>query len=340
MRRIKQLWQLKKIVRFPSGTIRMNCLAAIICLMAFGILVLNFQATPAGAGLDAAATIDTQLVATPAPVMPATTTGDQSGLSSLSLDELNKRIHSAIHGSKLALQLHVALLELGKQRIQHFPDYSATFFKQERVDGDNLQDLQTCQLKLRHQPFSVYMKWVEGGEVGQELLYVDGQYDNRMQVKLGGRKGDILPRLKLDPHGSAAMSKSRHPVTEMGLLQLSDLIIKFRKRDLSLKEGARWQMLADQKVLDQDCHCFVIEYDSKEIEPIYRKSITYIDKEHSLPICVKNFGWPAEDVSADNPQALDEATLIEFYGYKDLRFETRLSDNDFDKANAEYKFRR
>jgi hypothetical protein len=161
-----------------------------------------------------------------------------------------------------------------------------------------------------------------------------------MQVKLGGRKGDLLPRLKLDPHGSAAMSKSRHPVTEMGLLQLTELISKYRKRDLALKEGVRWQLLADQKVMDQDCHCFVIEYDSKDVEPTYRKSITYIDKEHSLPICVKNFGWPGDDVAADDPQALDEATLIEFYGYKDLKFETRLGDADFDKANADYKFRR
>lgn len=340
MRRIKKLWQLKRFCRFPSGTIRMNCLAGLICLMAFAILVLNFQATPAGAGLDASALAGPQLSATAVPMPASTAAGDQNGLSALSLGELNKRIHNAIHGSKLALQLHVALLELGKHRMQNFPDYSATFIKQERVDGDELQDVQTCQLKLRHKPFGVYMKWIEGGDVGQEVLYVEGQYDNRMQVKLGGRKGDLLPRLKLDPLGSAALSKSRHPVTEMGLLQLSELIVKYRKRDLALKEGVRWQLLADQKVMDQDCHCFVIEYDSKEVEPVYRKSITYIDKEHSLPICVKNFAWPGEDVAADDPQALDEATLIEFYGYKDLKFETRLSDADFDKANAEYKFRR
>jgi hypothetical protein len=183
------------------------------------------------------------------------------------------------------------------------------------------------------------MKWVEGGDVGQEVLFVEGQYDDAMQVKLGGRLGR-LPTMKVDPHGSAAMSKSRHPITEMGLLQLAEAIAKYRKRDLTLKEGVRWQLLADQKILDQDCHCFVVEYASKEIEPTYRKSITYIDKEHSLPVCVKNFGWPDEETPTDDPQALDEATLIEFYGYKDLRFETRLAAADFDKANSDYRFRR
>ena len=337
MKRIKQLWHLKRHCRIPSGAVRMNCLAALICLLALGVLILNFQATPAGAGLDAATLAGPQFAATPAPV--ASSVDGAAGLSSLSIEELNKRIHSAIHGSKLALQLHVALLEVGRHRIEAFPDYSATFFKQERVDGDDLQELQTCQLKLRHKPFSVYMKWVEGGDVGRQVLFVEGQHDDKMLVKLGGRKA-LLPTLKLDPSGSMALKESRHPVVEMGLLQLADLILKYRKRDLTLKEGVRWQMVADQKIMDRECHCWVVEYDSKEIEPVYRKSITYIDKELSIPISVRNFTWPDADVAASDPQALDEATLIEYYGYKDVQFETRLTDGDFDKGNSDYKFRR
>jgi hypothetical protein len=337
MKRIKQLWQLKRYCRIPSGAIRMNCLAALICLLALGVLILNFQATPAGAGLDAAALAGPQVLATAAPIMNPSR--DAAGLSSLSVEEINQRIHSAIHGSKLALQLHVALLEVGRNRIQNFPDYSATFFKQERIDGEELQELQTCQLKLRHKPFSVYMKWVEGGDVGRQVLFVEGLHDDKMLVKLGGRKA-LLPTLKLDPSGSMALKESRHPVVEMGLLQLSELILKYRKRDLALKEGVRWQMLADQRIMDRDCHCWVVEYDNKSIEPVYRKSITYIDKELSIPISVRNFAWPEADMPQDDPQALDEATLIEYYGYKDLQFETRLTDGDFDKGNADYKFRR
>ena len=37
---------------------------------------------------------------------------------------------------------------------------------------------------------------------------------------------------------------------------------------------------------------------------------------------------------------LDEATLIEYYGYSDIKFESRLTDNDFDKGNSDYTFRR
>jgi len=59
--------------------------------------------------------------------------------------------------------------------------------------------------------------------------------------------------------------------------------------------------------------------------------ITYVDKELALPISVRNYGWPDEGVETSDAAALDEATLIEYYGYTEIRFETRLSDADFGK---------
>ena len=54
---------------------------------------------------------------------------------------------------------------------------------------------------------------------------------------------------------------------------------------------------------------------------------------------MRNFGWPDEGSRCRDPEALDEATLIEYYGYTDIQFEHRLTDADFDKGNADYKFR-
>ncbi|MGE5192240.1 MAG: DUF1571 domain-containing protein [Deltaproteobacteria bacterium] len=339
MKRLKQVWQLRKVIVIPRGAARLNVLAAMIGAMALGILMLTFHVTPAGAGLDNSALSAPQLKVS-APSQAAFDAAGQAGLSALSVEELSRRIHREIHGSRLALQLHIALLEVGKHRIESIPDYTATFLKQERVDGDDLQDLQTIQLKMRHKPFCVYMKWLEGGDVGRQVLFSEGQYDDKLQVKLGGKKGSILPILKLDPTDSLAMKESRHPVTEMGLLQLTELILQYRKRDLTLKHGVRWEMIPDQKFLDHVCDCWVVEYDSPDVEKLYRKSITYIDRKYSLPICLKNFGWPADGVDVADAAAVDEATFIEYYGYTDIEFETRLSDADFDKANAEYKFRR
>ncbi len=328
MKRLKKVWQLRRYIMIPPGAPRLNFLAAIIGALALGILLLTFHVKPAGAGLDNSAFAAPKLQVSPTPVASA---ADVRGLSSLSVDELNKRINNAIHGSRVALELHVAQLEVGKHRIERFPDYSATFLKQERVDGNDVQDLQTIQLKLRHKPFSVHMEWLEGGDVGRRVLFVEGQFDEKMQVRLGGTKGKMLPIMKLEPTGSLAMKESRHPVTEMGLLQLAELIHKYRKRDLDLKRGVQWEMLPNQQFLDHVCDCWVVEYTDKEIEPVYRKSITYIDKELSLPICVKNFGWADEGADTSDQAALDEATLIEYYGYTEIKFEHRLSDAEFDK---------
>ena len=325
MKLLKTIWHLRRVFVIPPGAPRLNALAALISLMALGILFLTFRATPAGAGLDPSAAPRLQLAQTPAPAAFA----GKKATAGLSRDDLNRQIHHAVHGSLLALKLHVALLDLGRHRIEDIPDYTATFLKQERVDGA-LQDLQTIQLKLRHKPFSVYMKWLEGGDEGRQVLFVQGQNDDHLQVRLGGIKSR-LPVVSLEPTSSMAMQESRHPITEMGLSELARQVHEYRNRDCSLKRGVRWEMLPDQKHLDRDCDCWIIQYDSPEVEPTYRKTITYIDKQLALPISVRNYGWPDEGVDTSDPAALDEATLIEYYGYTDIQFETRLSDADFGK---------
>jgi Protein of unknown function (DUF1571) len=346
MKRLKQLWQIsgrptfgflwrqRKRLVVPPGTPRQNCLAGMIVAMSLGILFLTFRTRPAGAGLDTASKSAPQIQSS----APAATISEGS-LGNISQADLNKQIQTAIRGSRLSLQLHVALLEVGKHRIEQCPDYTATFVKQEKLDGGDLQDVQSIEFKLRHKPFSLYMKWLEGGDVGRELLLVEGQYDEKMLVRLGGIKKK-LPLMKLDPNSSLAMAESRHPVTDAGLLHLAEKILKYRKRDLTLKSGLRWEMHPDQKFMGRVCDCWIVEYDSPEVEKTYRKSVAYIDRELSLPICVRNYGWPEKGIDATDVAALDEATLIEYYGYTDIKLDERVPDIAFDKANSDYTFRR
>src|SRR4051812_35981176 len=103
MTRFVRLGPLSRFCRLPTGAARMNFLAAIICLMAFGILVLNFQATPAGAGLDAATLIGGQPSASTEPMASGTAGGSAFGPASAEGDDLNKRIHEAVNGSRLVM---------------------------------------------------------------------------------------------------------------------------------------------------------------------------------------------------------------------------------------------
>lgn len=330
MKLLKTVRRLRRIIIIPPGASRLNALAALIGLLALGVLLVTFRATPVGGGLDPSAI--PQLHASGSPISSGETgalPGGRYAALPLSPDELNGQIRRAVHGSLVALKLHVAMLDLGRHRIGAVPDYTATFVKQERVDGA-LQDVQTIQLRLRHKPFSVYMKWLEGGDAGRQVLFVQGENDDQLLVRLGGIKSR-LPVLHLEPMSARAMQESRHPITEMGLLELASRVHKYRSRDCSLKRGVRWEMLPDQKHFDRDCDCWIVEYDGPEVEPVYRKMITYVDKELALPISVRNYGWPDEGVETSDAAALDEATLIEYFGYTEIRFETRLSDTDFGK---------
>ncbi len=239
---------------------------------------------------------------------------------------------------RVALLMNVALLEQGRKRLAEAADYTCTFFKQERISGE-LTDGQSIELKLRHRPFSVYMKW-ESGDKGREVLFVEGVDDNRMTVHPGGWKARLIPALKIDPEGSLAMSEARHPVMLVGLLKLCDEITVRRKSELGHRYPIRCRLIENEMVNDRACYCFVSTYLDRKCSDDYRKSIQYVDKEWLLPICVKNYGWPEAKQKFADENALDEATLVEHYAYSELQFNQQLAEKDFDRGNEAYGFRR
>ena len=102
------------------------------------------------------------------------------------------------------LKAKIARLEKGRDYLQKVPDYTAQFTKQELVDG-SLLDEQTIYLKCRHQPFSIYLRWLTG-DTGREVLYVDGLNEGNMVVHAGGWKAR-LPALTISPDSSLARNR-------------------------------------------------------------------------------------------------------------------------------------
>ena len=96
---------------------------------------------------------------------------------------------------------------------QRIADYSATFTKVERLNG-TLGDPQQMQVRVRHRPFSIYMKFVQPNP-GQEVLYVENQNDGKLVALASGWKRRI-GKLNLDPNGAMAMRDQRYPITKAG----------------------------------------------------------------------------------------------------------------------------
>lgn len=234
--------------------------------------------------------------------------------------------------TRLSLFVNVAMLEKAEAVLAGLPGYTATFSKQEVV-ADELTDEQVMQVKIRHEPFSVYMKWVTGHK-GRQLLYVKGQNENRMLVKLGGWKKK-LPALKLDPSGSMAMKESRYPITKAGLLELVRESLAIRRGDLARSEGIRCRLIENQEFDGRPCYGFVVEYSDPKVSKRYRKTEMLIDCQLGVPVVVRNFSWPTTAASVAD---LDADTLVECYTYRNIKFQREVARGDFDRGNKAYRF--
>ncbi|HEY4235458.1 MAG TPA: DUF1571 domain-containing protein, partial [Lacipirellulaceae bacterium] len=117
---------------------------------------------------------------------------------------------------------------------QNVHDYSCSFQKQERIDGD-LGEAQNITLRVLSQPFSVYM-YFNQPYTGREVLYVDGQRDNELMVLDCGFKRH-LGKLTLDPKGTFAMSGQKYPITNVGMRYLTAEYINVATADLQYGES-------------------------------------------------------------------------------------------------------
>lgn len=196
-------------------------------------------------------------------------------------------------------------------------DYTATFYKQERVGG-KLLDAEQIELKFQ-KPLKVYLRWVGKAYQGREALYVQGKYQNKVIGHEGGFFGFVT--LHMNPTGRLALWGNRHPITEVGLgyliEQIVENVVKARQQRVlelrSLGERTTYNRRVD-----------VLEAILPEVGFYSPRLILDIDQENHLPI-------RAEIYDSKNQ-------LIEKYGYADLKLNPGLQEKDFSAENQNYHF--
>ena len=221
------------------------------------------------------------------------------------------------------IDVYMAELDQAEEYLGSIDGYTATFMRQIRKNG-KLRDLEEIAVKIRHEPFSVYMKWQSDG---QEVLYVEGENDDKLLARPG--KGFFRRTLKLAPTSKVAMMDSRYPVTELGVL--------------GLVKNAQIAMAACPALEDVRCEVesaeldgtpirrYTVVFDSPELEPTYSKCEVCFSEENPMPICITSNGWTEEGTPGG---------LIEHYYYKDLAVDPGFTDADFNSENETYAFRR
>ena len=170
------------------------------------------------------------------PVCADTTSGGSTGPSS--------------HGDAAAA---LSLLEDALKVARGLDDYEVTLYKRERIDGV-LGEEERMAFKWKR-PFSVYVRTEEGSDRGREIIYVKGEYEDKMIVSPGGILGGLT--VKIAPDSVIVTRNNRHIITEAGITPTLELIISIITTDMG-EPSSPIRVEYIDRVMFQDKPCSLI----------------------------------------------------------------------------------
>lgn len=218
----------------------------------------------------------------------------------------------------------------GTEKLTGVRDYSCTLVKRERIDGQ-LGEHEYMFVKVRHQPFSVYIYFLGPARVkGQEAIYVEGQNEGHLLAHPNGAKGRIFRLVRLKPDSLLAMTGNKYPITDLGIRRLTERLIEVAEHDAQFGE-CEVKYLPGAKVDKRDCTCIEVVHPVPRRDFLFHKARIFVDTEHNLPVRYEAYQWPQEPGG--------QPVLDEEYTYINLKVNGGFTDLDFDPENPEYRFR-
>jgi hypothetical protein len=201
---------------------------------------------------------------------------------------------------------------------QNVSDYSCNLVKQERLKGE-LGEPQYIMMKVRHQPFSVYMLFLKPHK-DREVLFVDGQNDNELIVQEAGLLG-FAGKLNIHPESTTAMNGQKYPITRVGIKNLLGELVRNFEADTKFLES---EVQTDPNVEWNKRSCTMIKVTHPVPRQNFRSHIAriFFDNELRVPILYDAFMWPAKEG--------DEPPLEERYAYTNLKLNNGYTARDFD----------
>ncbi|WZO99032.1 DUF1571 domain-containing protein [Isosphaeraceae bacterium EP7] len=263
---------------------------------------------------------------TPATALPSAAVPSPEPAASRSLPEWPDQRLAGLDAKRILMDTVLAVGE----RLRGEAGYTAIFHKRERIKGKLGED-QVMEMKARNRPFAVYFKFLNPTP-GKEVVYAEGHRDGKVLAHGVGLARFLVPRLAVAPDSPIALADSRHPVTDAGLLNLTERLIAYRKLDLIQPEA--------ETILDRvpgpdgrDWPRSVHLHHARTPDRLFARVEILYDPETRIPLSISNYDWPA-------PGKGDETPLAERYAYEALNFDVTLTDLDFDPANPAYQFHR
>lgn len=218
----------------------------------------------------------------------------------------------------------------GVTRIGNIRDYSCTMIKRERIDGELLEH-QYMFMKVRHQPFSVYLYFLKPDKIkGQECIYVEGANDGNLFAHGSGLKERVIGTVSLNPTSMLAMKDNRYPITKIGMHNLVKELLEIGSHDTQFGE-CDVQFYKGVKLTGRTCTMMQVTHPTPRRNFRFHIARIVVDDELNLPVRYEAYTWPT--------QAGGKPVLEEEYTYQNLKLNNGFTDADFDVRNPSYRFK-
>ncbi len=242
-----------------------------------------------------------------------------------SVPKVAKRADVTTTGDAPKLAAAIKLARETQEILKKVKDYEATFTKRELVGKKLLES--EMHVKLREQPFSVYIKYLRP-HAGREVIYVDGLNKGKLLAHSEGI-ASIVGTIKLVPTSKDAMEENRYPLTMLGMNNMLAKVVEQWQAD-EKHDDLIVKFFPNAKINGVECKVTETSFPKQIPHAKFHMTRLYVAKDSGLPVRVEQFGFPTKTA--------DKLPIIEEYTYSNIKTNAGLSDLDFDPANKTYGF--
>jgi hypothetical protein len=215
-------------------------------------------------------------------------------------------------------------------------DYTCTLAKRERAKNiagrEHLTDA-VVEVKIRHEPFSVYVKYVAPeARKGTEAIYVEGQREGKVVAHSTRVPFNLMGTLRLDPEARIARIDHRYPITKAGLRNGLEEFLARAERDKADLAACDVRIAEDVRVDDRPCRTLEITNPKPGGTFATARARLAIDVASNLPVLIEH--WEYADVDGER-----KARLVESYTTTGVVLDPGLGDIDFDPDNPAYGYK-
>ncbi len=225
-----------------------------------------------------------------------------------------------------------AMIDAREQHVRSVTGYRCTLVKQELLPSGMSPERELDAIH-RLSPYSVVLTYTRNASLVNRVVYVKDRWvdsdadkpeERQLAVCQPGAVAQLLLKsIKMPIHGSMAKDTARRAVDEFGFKRTLDLLIKYC--ELAKSRGELGLRFCGETYFDGRPVWVLrrsLPYNGEGGMYPDRTAEIYLDKEYRVPIAVYCY----------SDEARQPQNLLGKYEYRDIRFDAKISDADFEPA--------